>query len=175
MSTHQPAEDRIWHVDKDDIPVGDGWQIRNGEKNWQNFRVVNAFVRNTHGDIWIPRRGPHKRIFPDCLDTSMGGHVDWPETYEQAFARELMEELNLDAERVSSTFLGHFTPRDYPTLSASMKVWEIEMNEAPNYNPDDFTEFFWFSPAELHRRLIADDKAKGDLKALVEILYAPHL
>ena len=38
-----------------------------------NFRVVNAFLVNSEGKLWLPRRGAHKRIFPLCLDMSMGG------------------------------------------------------------------------------------------------------
>lgn len=39
------------------------------------FRVVNLFLENTKGQIWIPRRIASKSIFPLCLDMSMGGDV----------------------------------------------------------------------------------------------------
>lgn len=169
------SEEQIWLVDENDEPIGEGWQLRDGVKNWQNFRVVNVFVRNSEGKLWIPRRGPHKRVFPNCLDMSMGGHVDWPETYEQAFERELEEELNLDAKKVKVKFLGHLTPKQYPKLSAFMKVWEIEMDETPNWNPDDFTEAFWLTPDEFRTKLASGDKAKGDLPSLVDIFYPDPL
>lgn len=171
MSDPEQQEERIWLVDKEDRPLDEGWQIRDGKKNWQNFRVVNAFVKNRDGKIWIPRRASHKRLFPDCLDMSMGGHVDWPESYEDALRHELMEELNLDDQKVSMRFLGHLTPAQHPVLSAAMKVWEIEMDETPNFNPDDFTEAYWHSPAETLQRIKDGDRAKGDLVPLIKIFY----
>lgn len=170
--SHHPLEERVWLVDENDQPVGEGWQLRDGSKNWHNYRVVNVFIRNSEGKLWIPRRGPNKRIFPNCLDMSMGGHVDWPETYEQAFERELKEELNLDAKNVNAKFLGQLTTAEHPELSALMKVWEIQMDEAPDYNPEDFTEAFWLSPEEFRAKLAAGDKAKGDLLPLINIFYS---
>ena len=102
---------------------------------------------------------------------SMGGHVDWPETYEQAFERELMEELNLDAQKIHTRELGHLTPAEHPALSACMRVWEIEMETEPQHNPNDFTEYFWLTPAEFHARLAAGDKGKGDLPILIDLFY----
>ena len=32
-----------------------------------NFRVVNAFLVNTQGQLWIPRRSLNKRLFPGGL------------------------------------------------------------------------------------------------------------
>lgn len=64
-------------------------------KGLSNFRVVNAFLVNPEGKLWIPKRTSDKRIFPDCLDVSMGGHVESGESYEQALERELAEELNI--------------------------------------------------------------------------------
>jgi isopentenyldiphosphate isomerase len=171
MIRPHPTDERIWLVTKNDEPIGEGWQPRDSKKNWQNFRVVNAFVKNKEGKFWIPRRGPHKRIFPNCLDMSMGGHVDWPETYEQAFERETLEELNVDVRTVRSHELGYLTPAVHPALSACMKVWEIEMEIAPMYNPDDFTESFWLTPQEFHDRIVKGDKAKGDLAVLIKLFY----
>lgn len=37
----------------------------------RNFRVVNGFLRNEQGQIWIPRRTAQKRIFPLALDMSI--------------------------------------------------------------------------------------------------------
>ena len=75
-------------VDENDNVIGKEKRSIVYSKGLNNFRVVNLFIVNSEGKIWIPRRGPHKRIFPSALDMSMGGHVDSGETYEQAFKRE---------------------------------------------------------------------------------------
>ena len=123
-----------------------------------NFRVVNAFLVNPQGQLWIPRRSLNKRLFPGGLDVSMGGHVESGETYEEAFKRELNEELNMKADEISWQQLGYLTPQD--GVGAFMKIYEISANTIPQYNRNDFTESFWLNPVELIKRVEAGDCSK---------------
>ena len=134
-----------------------------------NFRVVNAFLVNMQGQLWIPRRSLNKRLFPGGLDMSMGGHVESGETYEQAFKRELMEELNIKEDESVWKLLGHLTPQD--GVSAFMKVYEISADITPQYNHNDFSESFWLSPIELIKRIEAGEFSKSDLPILVQKFY----
>ena len=134
-----------------------------------NFRVVNAFVRNSKGELWIPRRTATKRIFPSCLDMSMGGHVESGETYEQSFAREVVEELDIDINNTPWKLLGHLTPKD--GVAAFMNVYEIQAEEVPKFNPNDYTEYSWTTPKELMTKIEAGEKVKGDLPKLIQIFY----
>jgi len=136
----------------------------------KNFRVVNAFVINSEGKLWIPRRTADKQVFPSCLDMSMGGHVESGETYDQTFKRELSEELNIDADITPWKMIGHLTPES-DNMSAHMNIYEIQMDEAPQYNPKDFTEYFWLTPSEVLERLELGDKSKSDLPKLVSRFY----
>ncbi|MFB6224944.1 MAG: NUDIX domain-containing protein [Candidatus Paceibacteria bacterium] len=135
-----------------------------------NFRVINVFLKNSYGQLWIPRRTPHKELFPSCLDMSVGGHVSSGESYDETFTREVAEELNWDVNMLSYTVLGHATPRD--GLCAYMRVYEIHADEVPPYNPEDFTEYMWLYPSELHQRLADGDISKGDLPILVDLFYS---
>lgn len=135
-----------------------------------NFRVVNAFIKNAKGELWIPRRTATKRMFPLCLDVSVGGHVESGETYEQGFKRETQEEIKLDLEVMPYTFLGHLTPHEHG-VSAFMNVYEIHTNLTPNYNKNDFVEQFWVKPGKLLEKIEAGEKAKEDLPKLVKIFY----
>ncbi|WP_288432495.1 NUDIX domain-containing protein, partial [uncultured Deinococcus sp.] len=86
-------------------------------------RVVNAFLVNSRGELWIPRRTRTKKTFPDSLDLSVGGHVGAGETYEAAFRRETREELNLDVDTLPWREIAAFSP--FGTgLSAFMRVYE---------------------------------------------------
>ena len=135
-----------------------------------NFRVVNAFLVNSKGQLWIPRRSPSKQLFPMGFDMSMGGHVESGEQYEQAFKRELAEELNIDADEVYWKLLGYLTPQvDF--VSAFMKVYELSADVTPQFNHHDFTEGFWFFPAELIKRIEAGEPSKSDLPILVRKFY----
>jgi isopentenyl-diphosphate delta-isomerase len=63
-----------------------------------NFRLVYGLIINSEEKLWIPRRTADKEICPLHLDSSMGGHVNSGESYDEAFARELEEELGLNSK-----------------------------------------------------------------------------
>ncbi|MDO8551091.1 MAG: NUDIX hydrolase [bacterium] len=157
-------------VDENDNVVGKKKRSEVYAENLSNFRVVNAFVVNSKGEIWIPRRSADKRIFPLCLDMSMGGHVESGETYEDTLKRETHEELNIDTDKTQVRLLGHLSPQK-DGVSANMNVYDIKMDEAPDYNKSDFVEYFWLTPKALFERIAKGDKTKGDLPKLVKIFY----
>lgn len=157
-------------VDENDNVVGKKKRSEVYAERLSNFRVVNAFVVNQKGEIWIPRRSADKRIFPLCLDMSMGGHVESGESYEDALKRETQEELNIDTDKTTCRLLGHLSPQK-DDVSANMNVYEIKMNEVPDYNKNDFIEYFWLTPRGIFERIANGDKAKGDLPKLVKIFY----
>ncbi|MBD2255162.1 NUDIX hydrolase [Nostoc parmelioides] len=158
-------------VDESDCVIGQKRRSEIYSQGLCNFRVVNSFVVNSLGKLWIPRRSAQKRIFPLCLDVSMGGHVESGETYEDALQRELEEELNLDLNMVNTQLLGYLTPYKYQ-VSAFMKVYEIRLDYEPDYNQNDFIESFWLYPSDLIEWLNKGEPAKSDLIKLVQMFYA---
>ena len=159
-------------VDENDNVIGQNKRSEIYAKNWSNFRVVNIFIVNSEGKLWIPRRATGKRIFPLCLDASVGGHVKSGETYVDALKRELKEELNISLDSIVYRLLGHLKPHKHG-VSAFMKVYEIQMDKTPDYNKDDFVEYFWLTPEELFQRAKNGEKMKGDLLQLVRLFYSP--
>ncbi len=153
-------------VDSNDAVVGCALRSEVYADKLNNFRVVNVLIENTAGQLWIPRRSSTKRIYPLSLDTSMGGHVMHGETYDQSLARELKEELNIDISGVTCQFLGHLTPHQHD-VSAFMQVYKIAQDTVPDYNREDFVEYYWLSPRELSARLKCGDTAKSDLPKIV--------
>jgi isopentenyldiphosphate isomerase len=157
-------------VDESDCIIGQNKRSEIYSQGLCNFRVVNAFVVNSLGKLWIPRRSAQKQIFPLCLDVSMGGHVESGETYEDALQRELEEELNLELNMLKLRLLGYLTPYKHQ-VSAFMKVYEIELDYNPAYNKNDFIESFWLSPHDLIEWLHDGEPAKSDLLKLVQMFY----
>jgi len=165
------TEETLDLVDENDRVVGAKSRSEIYKEGLKNFRVVNAFAVNSEGKLWIPRRTSTKRLFPNCLDMSMGGHVSSGESYEEAFRRELEEELNLKTKTTPYSLLGHLSPY-IDGVSAFMNVYEIGLDTAPDYNKNDFTEYYWLTPQELLEKLAKGDKSKEDLPQLIRKFYS---
>jgi isopentenyldiphosphate isomerase len=157
-------------VDENDVVIGRKLRSEVYAEGLSNFRVINAFVKNSEGKLWIPLRGPNKRIYPNALDMSVGGHVESGEDYDFSFARETSEELNIDTTKTPWRLLGKLTPHEHG-VSAFMQVYEISADAVPHFNPNDFTEAFWLTPKELRARLNAGGSAKSDLIKLLDIFF----
>lgn len=157
-------------VNEQDQVISQEWRSTVHKNKLNNFRSVNAFIKNSEGKLWIPLRSAHKRLFPSCLDFSMGGHVSAGEPYEEAFRRETQEELNIEINEVPFAQVGYFTPtRD--GVSCFMHMYEIFIDTSPNYNPQDYVSFEWLSPEELLEKIEKGAPAKGDLSKIVHKLY----
>jgi isopentenyldiphosphate isomerase len=157
-------------VDRDDTVIGQFDRNSRNYGTFSNFRVVNAFMINDAGELWIPRRTANKRIFPNALDMSVGGHVASGEDYEHAFLREAREELGAEPASDEWQEIGYFNP--YQTgLSAFTKVYRINRNEAPRYNQEDFSEAMWITPEDLIQRINEGDAAKSDLSPLIRLCF----
>jgi 8-oxo-dGTP pyrophosphatase MutT (NUDIX family) len=57
----------------------------------ESLRCVGALVIDDDGRIFVQRRSPDRRLFPNSWDI-VGGHVKPDETLETALAREIKEE-----------------------------------------------------------------------------------
>ena len=57
--------------------------------------VVHLHVLNSKGELYLQKRPEWKDIQPGKWDTSVGGHIDYGETPEQALVREVREELGM--------------------------------------------------------------------------------
>ena len=137
-------------------------------------RGVNAFVRNSHGELWFPRRTADKRTFPNCLDMSVGGHVESGEDYLTCFRRETREELCWDLDTLDWREIAAFSPFE-TSLSCFMRVYEIRSDTAPDYNRADFSESFWLTPRQFLARVDEGEPIKGDLEELVRRCYGEDL
>lgn len=175
MQFSESADELLDLVDDRDRVIGQMPRSQIYQSGLSNFRVVNAFIINANGQLWIPRRTARKQIFPLALDLSVGGHVKSGEDYDVAFARELEEELNLKLEQgsigdIAPTCLGKLSPNTHG-VSAFMKVYEIQMERSPLYNSQDFLEAYWLTPQDLLAKIEAGENAKDDLPKLVRYFY----
>ena len=107
--------------------------------------VVHLHVFNSRGEVYLQKRPEWKDIQPGKWDTSVGGHIDYGETPEQALVREVGEELGITdfvPERIgmyvfesrrerepSGTGIGLCTPYylrwSSPSVSRRTRRWAI--------------------------------------------------
>ncbi len=156
-------------VDDDDRVIGSVTRGEVGDRHLTGYRVVHGFLKNAKGELWIPRRTSTKRTFPNALDYGVAGHVGAGESYEEALRRETSEELNIDLNATSWKYLGKRTPKE--GAHCFQAVYEITAEEAPAYNPDDYSGAEWMNPEELVRRIRAGESVKTDFLETVEQFY----
>ncbi len=60
-------------------------------------RSVHVFLFNSKGELFLQKRSARKDEFPGCYDSSAAGHVSPGESYIEAAARELKEELGIES------------------------------------------------------------------------------
>ncbi len=86
-------------VDEEDRVTGSASR-RSVHVNKLRHRAVHVLVFNRASEVLLQKRSPWKDHFPGRWDSSAAGHVDAGETYEECAAREVREELGVDAECV---------------------------------------------------------------------------
>lgn len=138
----------------------------------KNYRVVNGFIRHPISrKLWIPRRMHTKKLFPGCLDMSVGGHVSFGESDAEAFIRESIEEINFFPDALHNTsWRGCLSPYIHD-VSSFMTVYEIFSSRDPEYNHQDFCESMWLSPQEILDRIEQGDPHKPDLPKLIRRFF----
>jgi isopentenyldiphosphate isomerase len=101
-------DELVERVDEQDRVLG---VVKRGEAIRQGWlhRIASTVCRDRRGRILIHRRSEHLSRFPGHYEVAVGGAVNVGESYQDAAARELAEELGVQA---SVRFLLKFLNRD---------------------------------------------------------------
>jgi 8-oxo-dGTP pyrophosphatase MutT (NUDIX family) len=170
-TAHSDGDELLDLVDCCDRVVGVVLRSAALQRGIRDIRVVNAFLINQSGEIWIPRRSATKRRFPLCLDMSIGGYVMSGETYESALVRESQEELGIDILALHYEDVGAYSPYVHDT-SSFMRVFLVYSENTPTYDSSEFCEDIWIKPLHLLGRILDGDKAKEDLPILLRLVFS---
>lgn len=160
-------------VDKNDKVIGKEDRNIIYKNKWRNFRVINIMLFTTDNKILVPKRSGNRRVFPNCYDCSVGGHVSSGETYEQAAYRELNEELGITKVKLEE--IGYFRPYDIDTSSFS-KMYKLIYDGDLNYDKDGIQEIYYMTKEEI-KSLIDKDPTqfKGDYPKFFKWLDSHNL
>ena len=88
-------EERFPIVDEDGHVVGVATRGECHSGSKLLHPVVHLHVFNSRGEVYLQKRPEWKDMQPGKWDTSVGGHIDYGETPEQALIREVREELGI--------------------------------------------------------------------------------
>jgi 16S rRNA (adenine1518-N6/adenine1519-N6)-dimethyltransferase len=117
-------------------------QKTRGEVHAQGLkhRAVHIFVFNKHGELWLQQRSHLKDVHPLAWDSSAAGHLDSGEDYATAAARELKEELGIEA---ATHCIAH-VPATEHTGWEFVELHRTHHNGPMNFAPDEIAcgQFF---------------------------------
>lgn len=82
-------------VDADDQVIGLALRSECHGNPQLIHRVAHVLVFDRQGRLLLQKRSMNKDVQPGKWDTSVGGHLDPGETYAEASAREMFEELGI--------------------------------------------------------------------------------
>ncbi|WP_260763374.1 NUDIX domain-containing protein [Candidatus Mycosynbacter amalyticus] len=171
MFEHEEAEllDVVNDHDEviDSIHRGDMMTLRDTPGRY--LRVIELFLQRPNDDIYLPRRSPHKKIFPGSLDHSAAGHMNRGESYEQALVREVHEELGIETTPEDFEFIHKFSPSE--ELFYFRQFYLLRTDQEPQLSPEH-TEAVWLPPHELQAYIEHDVPAKQTIYEDIPILIA---
>lgn len=157
-------------VDENDQVIGtitrEEANILTADSEKQGYiRASDMFLINDKGEFWVPKRTPHKRLFPNGLDFSVGGHVESGEDYLTTVLRETEEEINLRLKPEDVTLVDVQRIDENRYFNA---LYIYQTNETPDFNKDDFVSAEWLSPQELLSKIEQGIPAKTNIKLAVK-------
>jgi len=106
-------------------------------------RSVHLLIFNKQGSVLLQKRSMEKDTFPGTWDSSVSGHVDSGENYDEAVIRESWEELGVKFEVVPEKIFKVDACKE--TDNEFSWVYRL-FSEGPfSPNEDEISEIKWFS------------------------------
>ncbi|MER7338607.1 NUDIX domain-containing protein [Streptomyces sp. NPDC000075] len=124
--------------------------------------TVGAVILNRDGKAFAQKRGPHRRLFPNCWDI-VGGHVEPGEALLGALAREVEEETGWRLRRVLRLLgITTWTGDDGAGMRHEADyLVEVDGDLGhPALEWSKHTAYDWFGPGDLAR--LKENRAPGE-------------
>lgn len=138
-------------VDENDNEIGTAMLSEIWQKGLYH-RIVAVFVFDEQGRMLLQLRGLNVKAYPICWDQAADGHVDEGQSYEDAAANELEEELGL--KDITLTVMGTHRTNDKDgerIVNQFERVYKVEVPHDIQLKPElsELAELRWFTSKEL--------------------------
>ncbi len=145
-------------VDEDDEVIRKATREECHSNRTLIHRSVYIFVVNGKNEVFLQKRSMSKDLYPGYYTGSATGHVDYGEEYDEAAARELKEELGIDAPLHRLGKVKSFAENE---REISM-LYICRYNGRVNFNADEVAEGGFFSIQDIKRSVKTGEKKFAD-------------
>jgi 16S rRNA (adenine1518-N6/adenine1519-N6)-dimethyltransferase len=145
---HLPqSDDEIFDVVDEHDRIIDRKPRSEVHANQWMHRAVHVFVFNRKGDLLLQKRSMLKDAHPGVWDSSVAGHLDAGEDYEQAAARELDEEMGIQSDHPLSE-IARLAPSE-ATGWEHVRLFRVDHHGSVRFPSAEIDAVMWMTPAEI--------------------------
>lgn len=117
-------------------------------------RAVHVFIFNHLNQLFLQKRSKTKDTNPGLWDSSVAGHVDYGEDYDQCVVREMQEELGIRSRAIPEHLLK--IPACTETGMEFIQVYRLIDSGPFKLNKSEIDEGRWISVDEMNQLILAD-------------------
>lgn len=170
----RPAEDEeiLSIVDDQDRVIGEARRDRIHADGLRH-RAVHVLIFNSAGELFLQKRGLHKKENPGQWDSSVAGHVDAGETYDACSVREVREEVGLVLDAVPSR-LFKLAASELTGMEFAW-VYRVDTDQPLTPNLEEMSGGKWFALERLEAKLAEANDDISEVFRLIWETYRPIL
>jgi len=148
--TTDPQGELLTQVNEYNQVIGSISRGEAHEKKGVFYRTIYVLVKNDQDQVLIQKRSSTKDLYPDCWDLSVGGHVNFGQSYEATAVRELEEELGLHVSEEDLITKGKVLVR-LPSSGEYFNVFEYNLkpNETIAASEEEIGDTKWLTIEEI--------------------------
>jgi isopentenyl-diphosphate Delta-isomerase len=154
-----PTEELIVLVNSRGEPTGTAEKLSSHHADTPLHLAFSCYVFDARGRFLATRRSEDKLVWPGVWTNSVCGHPGPGETFEDAIARRLDEELGMTAEDIEVVLEDHVyraPPFNGIVEHEFCPVFVARATGRPRPNPDEVAEHRWMAWEDFVREAEAD-------------------
>ena len=149
-----PQEELLIEVDKNNKVIGKISRKTAHNSPSKYYRTIYVIVKNSDGLILLQKRSATKDLYPNCWDLSVGGHVNFGQSYLETAIRELKEELNISISNKDLKLLGELLVK-LPTSNEYFNVFEYILKNTDDIKieTNELSQTKWMSVGDIKKSI----------------------